>query len=59
MAGKLSISPFINIKGEERFQVLGSKGNTFLNVRGYGFISKKSAYNGLVFFSNQLKNKKK
>lgn len=55
MAGKLTIVP---MEGTDRFQVLGSKGNTFLNARGYGYKSKQSAYRGLVFFIHQCNSKK-
>lgn len=49
---KLTIVP---IEGTDRFQVLGSKGNTFLNARGHGYKSKDSAYRGLLVFNHQCK----
>lgn len=55
---KLSIVPFINTKGEERFQVLGSQGNTFLTANGHGYLSKQSAYRGIVYFCIQKKKYK-
>lgn len=55
---RLTIVPFINTKGEERFQILSSKGNTFLNANGHGYLSKASAYRGLVFFCIHKKQNK-
>lgn len=59
MAGKLNIVPFVNKKGENRFKVVGSKGNTFLDAFGYGFYTKNSAYSGILLFAKYHCNKKR
>jgi hypothetical protein len=56
MANGLKIAPFINRNGQDRFKVVLPNGNTFLDVRGYGYYTRYSAFRGLCAF-NKYKNK--
>lgn len=57
MESKLKIVPFINPKGEQRFKVVGSQGNIFLDAFGHGYYSPQTAHNGISLFAKSKKIK--
>jgi len=58
MTSRLSIIPFINSKGEDRFKVVGLNGNTFIDAFGHGYHTNDSAYNGILMFVKSKNYKK-
>jgi hypothetical protein len=51
----LTIVPFTNKNGEERFKIVGSQGKTFLDAFGYGYYSKESAFRRIIMFAQKKK----